>query len=99
MDHSSVTAHAATRMAQRAIRGDDLELITWIGTEVEGGYVIRKRDYQAVERQLKLLMVRLRRLQGKRVVIADGRTVTVYHARQTKERRLLRRAEQRSMQK
>lgn len=99
MDHSLVTAHAGTRMVQRAIRDDDLELITWIGTEVEGGYLVRKRDSQAVERQLKLLMDRLRRLQGKRVVIADGRIVTVYHARQTKERRLLRHAEQRSMQR
>lgn len=99
MDHSLVTAHAGTRMVQRAISEDDLELITWIGTEVEGGYFVRKRDCQIVERQLKLFMDRLQRLQGKRVVIADGRIVTVYHARRTKEQRLLRGAEQRSMQK
>jgi hypothetical protein len=99
MESSLVTAHAGTRMVQRAIRDEDLELITWIGTEVEGGYLVRAKDCQAVEQWLKRLMDKVRRLKGKRVVIADGGIVTVYHARRSKERRLLCRAEQRSMQK
>jgi hypothetical protein len=86
-------------MVQRAIRDDDLELITLIGTEVEGGYLVREKDCQAVERQVKHLLDRVWRLRGKRCVIAEGRIVTAYHTRRTKERRLLRGAEQRSMRK
>lgn len=37
------TAHAAMRMSQRGLATDDIELIRWIGTEVEGGYWCAKR--------------------------------------------------------
>ena len=88
------TGHALTRMAQRAIREDDLALILWVGTEVEGGYLVRAKDCQSVERQLKRLAHRVRRLQGKRVVVAGNRIVTVYHTCSATERRLLRGTEE-----
>lgn len=93
---SHLTAHAATRMAQRGIAADDLEFIAWIGTEVEGGYLVRKKDFQALDRELKQWRQRARRLVGKRLVIEGGRVVTAYHADRSKERRLLRSAEDRS---
>jgi hypothetical protein len=37
-------------MAQRGFADDDLELIRWIGTEVEGGYLVREKDFQALDR-------------------------------------------------
>jgi hypothetical protein len=92
-----LTAHAATRMAQRGLASDDLELIRWIGTEVEDGYLVREKDFQALDRELKQLRDHARRLVGKRLVVVGGRVVTAYQADRSKERRLLRGAEDRSL--
>ena len=95
MKTEGLTRHALTRMAQRAIGEDDPELILRVGTEVEDGYLVRAKDCQSVERQLKRLAHRVRRLQGKRVVVAGDRIVTVYHTCSGTERRLLRGTEER----
>jgi hypothetical protein len=84
------TRHAQTRMAQRAIGEDDLEFIARWGTPVEGGYLFREKDFQSFERDLKKQRERARRLINKRLVVKDGRFVTVYHARRSNVRRLLR---------
>jgi hypothetical protein len=94
--YPQLTAHAATRMAQRCIAGVDLELIAWIGTEVEGGYFVCEKDFQALDRSLKQLRDHAKRLVGKRLVVEDGRVLTAYHANRAKQRRLLRGAEDRS---
>jgi hypothetical protein len=78
-------------MAQRGIAEPDVKLITSFGTEVEGGYIFREKDFQARDRELRQERQRLRRLVGKRVVIRDGScVVTAYHVDGEKERRLLR---------
>jgi hypothetical protein len=77
-------------MAQRGIGADDVALVTLIGTEVEGGLLVRQKDFQAFDRELKQLRNHARRLVGKRLVIEDGRLVTAYHAGRSKEQRLLR---------
>ena len=92
-----LTAHATTRMAQRGIAGDDLELIAWIATEVEGGYLVRTKDFQALDRELKRLRNHAKRLVGKRLVVEGDRVLTAYHANRSKERRLLRSVEDRSL--
>ena len=97
MTDLSLTRHAIVRAAQRGIAGDDLDLIMLIGTEVEDGYFVRNKDCEAVGRQLRHLADQVRRLKGKYVVVAADRLVTVYQAAKTKERRLLRRAEQRNL--
>jgi hypothetical protein len=84
------TAHAVTRMAQRCVKPDDIELIAWIGTEVEGGYFVREKDFEALDRELKQIRQRARRLIGKRLVVERDRVVTVYRAAHGKERQLLR---------
>ncbi len=91
------THHGTLRAAQRGIDGDDIDLVMMIGTEVEGGYFVRDKDCEAVEQNLKHLMDRLRRLRGKRIVVANGRIVTAYHARPKKERRLLQRVQNRNL--
>ncbi len=96
MTQISLTRHAIMRAAQRGIAGDDLDLIMLIGTEVKDGYFVRNKDCEAVERQLRHLADQVRRLKGKYVVVADDHIVTAYQAGKTKERRLLRRAEQRN---
>lgn len=97
MKTEGLTQHAMIRMAQRAIGEEDLDLILWVGTQVEDGYLVRAKDCQAVERKLKQLMHRVRRLQGKRLVVAGNCIVTVYHAEAGTERRLLRGVKDRTL--
>lgn len=96
MNAMHLTAHAEMRMSQRGLVNGDIELIKWIGTEVEGGYLVREKDFQALERELKQLRDHARRLVGKRLVVEGDNIVTAYHAVRSKERRLLRGAEVRS---
>jgi len=96
MNPLDLTAHAVKRMAQRGLADDDLELIRWIGTEVEGGYLVREKDFQALDRELRQLRDQARRLVGKRLVLEGDRLVTAYHAVRSKQRLLLRGAEARS---
>lgn len=84
------TAHAAMRMPQRGLATDDIELIRWIGTKVEGGYLVREKDFQALDRELKQLRDQVRKLVGKRLVLEGDRVITAYHAARSKQRVLLR---------
>lgn len=84
------TAHAETRMSQRGLATDDIELICLIGTEVEGGYLVREKDFQTLDRQLKRLRDKARKLVGKRLVLQGDRVITAYHAACGKQRVLLR---------
>ena len=97
MNSLRLTAHAAMRMSQRGLANDDLELIKWIGTEVEGGYLVREKDFQVLDRELKQLRDHARRLVGKRLVVEGDKLVTAYHAIRSKERRLLRGAQVQSL--
>lgn len=90
MDSLHLTAHAVMRLAQRGLANDDIELIRWIGTEVEGGYMVREKDFQALDRELKQLRDQARKLVGKRVVLEGDRLITAYHAARRKQRQLLR---------
>jgi hypothetical protein len=81
-------------MAQRGIPIKDVELIALIGTEVQDGYLVLEKDYKKVERTLKELLNRFRRVVGKRLVVADGSVVTAYHASRTQRRRLIRNSQQ-----
>ena len=79
------------------VRCDDVDLAELIGNEVEGGYLVRRKDIQVFERQLKKLCNQAQRLEGKRVVVRENFIVTAYHARRGKEQRLLRNADDRSL--
>jgi len=85
-----LTRHAVARMAQRGLKCDDLELVQWIGTPVEDGYLVRQKDFQLLECELKKLRDQARRMVGKRVVVVGDRIITAYHADRDKARRLLR---------
>jgi uncharacterized protein YccT (UPF0319 family) len=86
----TLTRHATSRMAQRGISLSDIELISLIGIEVEGGYFVRDKDYKEIERVLKNLLHRLERVVGKRSVVETGQVITVYHPSKAHQRRLLR---------
>jgi hypothetical protein len=94
---SQLTRHAIQRMGQRGFQEDDLELIQLIGTEVESGVIVLNRDYLAAEHELKRLQERIRRLVGKRLVVADGRVITAYRASKATERRLVRQSGDRDL--
>lgn len=85
-----LTAHARTRLSQRALRAVDINVILQIGTEVEGGLLVRKKDFERFAASLQAQIAQARRLVGKRLVIADGQLVTAYHSSRSDERRLLR---------
>ncbi len=97
MDTLMLTSHATMRMAQRGIGSKDAELIALVGTEVEGGYLVLDKDYKELERQLKGLLQRLRRVIGKRLVLDGGRVLTAYHASGRQRRRLMRKASERDL--
>ncbi len=90
MSQVVMTEHGYARLSQRGIAQTDIDLLMLIGTEVDDGHFVRERDYQAFERELMHVLHRARRLIGKRLVVADGRVVTAYHANRKTERRLLR---------
>lgn len=92
----NVTHHALVRMSQRGITDGDVELIRCIGTEVEGGYFVREKDFQAFDRELKQLREHARRLVGKRLVVDGEQLITAYHAVRSKQRQLLRTAQTRT---
>jgi hypothetical protein len=93
----SLTKHAGIRLAQRSIPLKDVDLIALIGTEVADGFLVRNKDCEAIEHQLKQLRERIRRLRGKRLVVLSGHIVTGYHATRRKQRRLLTSAKERDL--
>ena len=92
-----LTKHGGMRLAQRSIALKDADLIAMIGTEVADGYLVRDKDCEAVEHQIKQLLDRIRRLRGKRLVVASGRIITGYHASRRTQRHLLARAQERDL--
>jgi hypothetical protein len=90
-----LTDHASVRMSQRSVSLPDVELITLIGTKVGDGYLVRAQDCQQIEMHVKRFLDRVRKLEGKRLVVANGRIVTAYQASRRKQRRLLRNAQER----
>jgi hypothetical protein len=94
MIHPDLTNHARIRSAQRAIRPADLELLLQFGIPVPDGLLATDKVFEDLERQIRQTLERLRRLRGKRVVLAENSVVTVYHANQRKRRNLLRYAEE-----
>jgi len=87
----TITDHAAIRMAQRSFGVSDVELAMMIGTEVEGGVLVRDRDCEQVLTALAAFRRQIERLRGKRIVCEGERLVTAYRANPKKAKRLLRR--------
>jgi len=52
--------------------------------------LVREKDFQALDRDLKQLRDQARKLVGKRLVLEGDRLITAYHAAPNKQRLLLR---------
>ncbi len=63
-------------------------------TKVDDGFLVRARDGLELEGFLTNLLQRIKRIRGKRLVIANGWIVTAYHSSKTDQRRLLRNAQE-----
>ena len=97
MNTFTLTDHAAIRMAQRGMSLADADLAALIGTQVDDGYLVLAKNCQKLESELKVLLNRVRKLRGKRLVTADGRIVTAYYASKRRRRQLLRNAQERDV--
>jgi hypothetical protein len=78
-------------MKQRGLNLNELDLIMRVAAEVEGGFFVRDKDVADIERTLKRVIERLRKLKGKRLVVEGNTLITAYHANHRDERRLMRR--------
>jgi uncharacterized protein YcbK (DUF882 family) len=65
-----------------------------IGTEVDDGYLVRAKDSLELEKLLFDLLEHIKRVRGKRLVIASGQIITAYHSSKSDQRRLLRNAKE-----
>ena len=92
MTNLVLTDHAVLRLAQRGIVPSDLDLIMAIGSEVEDGFLVLKKDVQVVEHALRAILKKLKKVEGKRLVIAEGHLVTAFHASDREQCKLTRRA-------
>jgi hypothetical protein len=91
-----LTQHALQRLAQRGFAASDVDLIMTIGSEVPDGFLVKRKDCEVIEVAVKGLLDRIRRLEGKRLVVNDSHVVTAYHASPVQEHKLLRRDRKRS---
>lgn len=89
MSALSISRHAQTRMAQRGLREADIDLILRLGSEVEGGILVRRKDFERYAAALRDQLRRAERLVGKRLVMADDTLVTAYHSSEADAKRLL----------
>jgi hypothetical protein len=91
MTDLTVTDHALVRMAQRGIPPSDVDLIVALGSEVEDGILVCKKDLQSLERTVRHILKRLKRIEGKRLVVTNGHLITAFHASPRECRRLIHR--------
>jgi hypothetical protein len=92
MSELVLTNHATVRMAQRGFKLSDAELITLLGSEVEGGYFVKNKDCIEIEKILRGLLEQIRRIRGKRLVIDKNVVITAYFPTYSKKCQLLRTA-------
>ena len=84
-----ITKHARTRMHQRAITAEKIDMVVQYGTIVQCGYLMLRHDIRDASNQNRNLRKQIERLNGL-LVVADGEyLVTAYYADQKKQRSLL----------
>ena len=86
-----ISYHAKQRLQQRGMSETDVDLILRHGTETQDGFLMRRKDVQRAEKDLRCLINELHRLKDKYVVVRGNTVVTAYHARKTCQNRALRR--------
>lgn len=76
-------------MQQRGLKQADADLIMEFGTAVDSGYILKRKDVDTLEHDLRRLLARLHRLAGS-YIVSDGDTViTAFRATPAQQRRLI----------
>lgn len=96
MTNLSLTNHAVLRLAQRGFVPSDLDLILALGSEVDDGFLVLKKDIKIIEDTLRAILRKLQKIEGKRLVVVDGHLVTAFHASKRETVKLNKRAIYRS---
>ena len=85
-----ITDHGRSRMRQRGLPAQDLNLLLQVGIDVPDGILVTRKGCDEVICRLKQVIGRLERLQGKRVVVCGDALVTTYHCTDAQRRFLVR---------
>ena len=85
-----LSRHGEARAQQRGYRHRDVGLIIEYGTPTHEGYILRRKDVNEVEREIKRLLDRLHHLAGSAAFIGDDTIRTVFRPRKAQRQRMLR---------
>ena len=98
MTDIAYTPHAETRMQQRGIRSGDITLILTCATQIDDEtWLVRKRDAKREIDFRKREIQALDRLTSKKLVVRDGRVITIYPSRRENQKRALRRGRRKGL--
>lgn len=90
-DHR-LTHHAETRMRQRGLRDDDLNLLLAVASQIApDAYLLTEKDAAREIAARKMEIARLERLRGSKVVVEGGSVITFYRPGREGLKRALRR--------
>jgi len=92
LHNHQITAHAKTRMQQRSLRDNDMDLLLNTASQISpDAYLVTKRDVAREVATRKREIQRLERLQGFKIVVAEGSIITCYRSQSTDQKRTIRR--------
>jgi hypothetical protein len=86
----ALTNHAVVRARQRGLRKEDVDFILRVGTDIGDGVMLTVKDAQEIITEAKRIINRAERLKNVRVVAADGKVITAFHATRRQQRYFLR---------
>ena len=89
MNAIEMTRHAETRIRQRGIDQEDVNLIIEFGTRTNEGYVLLKKDVQKIEKLTKKLVQDLYRRVNTAVIEQGGMILSIYRLGKSKRRKML----------
>ena len=84
-----MTRHASKRIQQRGLSDSDIDFILGLGSEVEGGYLLTRRDRVKIQHRAKWAIAKAQRLEGKRLVMEGETVVTAFHATKKQQKKLV----------
>ena len=85
-----VSRHANTRLQQRGMRREDIELIERFGSETSHGYFLRHKDRDSAISKLRQIIRRLERLGDHFIPVDNGVVLTAYWTTHKKQKKVLR---------
>ena len=84
-----LTRHAEARLRQRGLRERDVEFILRFGTDSGDRVILSAQDVQRIIMEAKRMIAMAERLVNKTIVATDGEIITIFHANQREQHRLL----------